>query len=142
MNLREVKCRDEILDLKAPPWYAWITTLKSGLKGVSTLTALSIIVETGDFNRFPTGGARMNYLGLMPREQSRGNHRLQGCITKCGNGHLRTLLIEGSWSFRFRSRASEILVKRRENLAPERLAYCDKAGRHVEDKYCYLVIEK
>jgi transposase len=37
-------------------------------------------------------------VGLVPREQSSGEQRLRGRITKAGNARLRTLLVEAAWS--------------------------------------------
>lgn len=64
--------------------------------GIKTHTALSLIVETGDFERFAKGNQYASYLGLAPGENSSSDsiHRLG--ITKAGNSHLRQLLIEAS----------------------------------------------
>ncbi|WP_353049582.1 transposase, partial [Paenibacillus sp. ISL-20] len=37
----------------------------------------------------------------MPREYSSGQSRWQGNITKSGNTHLRRLLVESAWSYRY-----------------------------------------
>lgn len=51
-------------------------------------TALSLIVENGDFERFAKGNQYASYLGLAPGENSSSDsiHRLG--ITKAGNSHL------------------------------------------------------
>ncbi|MBT2765342.1 IS110 family transposase, partial [Paenibacillus sp. ISL-20] len=41
------------------------------------------------------------YTGLVPREYSSGQSRWQGNITKSGNTHLRRLLVESAWSYRY-----------------------------------------
>ena len=52
--------------------------------GVSTLTALGLAVEIGDWDRF-TGASIGAYLGLVPSEHSSGESRRRGPITKAGN---------------------------------------------------------
>ncbi|TQJ38896.1 transposase [Arthrobacter sp. SLBN-112] len=69
------------------------------LRGISTLTAFGLAVEIGDWNRF-TGRTIGAYLGLVPSENSSGQHRSQGSITKTGNTHARRLLIEAAWHHR------------------------------------------
>jgi transposase len=59
----------------------------------------------------------MAYLGLVPSEQSSGQRRRQGGITKAGNGAARRLLIEAAWCYRFPARVSRELLLRQEGLA-------------------------
>lgn len=49
------------------------------LRGISTLTALGLAVEVGDWHRF-TGSSIGAYLGLVPSEYSSGESRRQGGI--------------------------------------------------------------
>jgi transposase len=48
----------------------------------------------------------MAYLGLVPSEQSSGPKRRIGAITKTGDIHARTLLIEAAHSYRFPARVA------------------------------------
>lgn len=64
--------------------------------GIKAHTALSLIVETGDFHRFAKGNIYASYLGLAPGESSSGDHTNRTGISKAGNSHLRLLLIEAS----------------------------------------------
>ena len=57
----------------------------------------------------------MSYLGLVPSEYSTGASRVQGKITKTGNGHVRRILIESAWTYRYPARMSRELVVRNEN---------------------------
>ncbi len=63
--------------------------------GIKTHTALSLIVETGDFERFAKGIVYAAYFGLAPGEKSSSDINRLG-ITKAGNRHLRQLLIEAA----------------------------------------------
>ncbi len=53
--------------------------------GIKTHTALSLIVETGDFIRFAKGNIYAAYLGLAPGENSSGPHTNRTGISKAGN---------------------------------------------------------
>lgn len=140
--LNKAEADQEVQHIAARPQYAPAVKRLIGLKGVDVLTALSFIVEIGDFKRFSNAPSFMNFLGLVPREHSSGNSHLLGRITKCGNVHLRTLLVEGCWCFRFKSRGSKRLATRRVGLPADLLAYCDKASRHLEGLFRNLVLEK
>lgn len=50
--------------------------------GVKTHTALSLIVEVGDFNRYPNAQQFSSYLGLVPGEDSSGDRRHLGSLQK------------------------------------------------------------
>lgn len=67
------------------------------LRGVSLVTAFGIAAEIGDFGRFPTARSLMSYVGLVPSESSSGETTSRGRITKCGNSHVRRLLVESAW---------------------------------------------
>lgn len=71
------------------------------LRGVSTLTAFALAVEIGDWHRF-TGNTIGSFVGLVPSEYSSGASRVQGSVTKTGNGHARRLLVEAAWHHRAR----------------------------------------
>ena len=109
------------------------------LKGISTLTALSLTTEIGDFKRFQTAGKFMKYLGLVPTEHSSGSKRVQGGITKAGNSYLRKLLVESSWHYRY-YQPSKRLTQRRKGVDSEIVAYADKAGRRLCKKYNRLLL--
>lgn len=61
------------------------------LRGISTVTAFSLVAEIGDFSRFPDAKSFMSFLGLVPSESSTGGHVSRGKITRTGNKHARTL---------------------------------------------------
>lgn len=65
--------------------------------GIGPITAIALLVETGDLRRFKNPDSYASYLGLVPSEQSSGetiyNRKLQ---PRC-NTHLRPILIEAAW---------------------------------------------
>jgi transposase len=111
------------------------------LKGVDYLTALAFVCEVGDFRRFRNAKSFMAYLGLVPGERSSGGTRRQGSITKAGNSHLRTLLIESSWHYRYKAPASRRLSQRRVGISPDIVVYADRAMHRLQQKFFKLVLK-
>src|SRR3984893_8603023 len=64
--------------------------------GVGPLTALAFVLIIGKADRFQCGKQIASYLGLVPLEDSTGNRRRLGHITKQGNALLRFLLVEAA----------------------------------------------
>ena len=65
-------------------------------RGISTLTAMTLISELGDIKRFNHPRKLMAYCGLDIAEYSSGGRQNKKGITKTGNRHVRTILIEAS----------------------------------------------
>ena len=64
--------------------------------GVGVLTALAFVLIIGDAERFSCGKQIASYLGLVPLEDSSGNRRRLGHITKQGSSMCRFLLVEAA----------------------------------------------
>jgi transposase len=94
-------------------WHGVVCGLMA-LRGVEFVAAVTLIAELGDLARFAHPKQLMSYLGLVPSEYSTGESRVQGKITKTGNGHARRVLIESAWSYRLPARMSRALVVRNE----------------------------
>jgi transposase len=84
------------------------------LRGIDTLSAIGLCVEIGDFARFQRPGKLMSFLGVVPSENSSGDKRRQGAITKAGSGHARRLLVEAAWHYRRPPRRGTVLQRRQE----------------------------
>lgn len=108
------------------------------LRGVGLLTAVILAAEVGDYARFGTPRQLMAYLGLVPSEASSGPRRRQGPITRSGNGHVRRILTEASWNYRFRPRASRAIRKRRESLPAAVVAIAEKAEQRLSRRFQHL----
>jgi transposase len=109
--------------------------------GIKTYTALSVLVETGDFKRFPKSENYASYLGLVPGESSSGNSIQRTGITKAGNSQARKLLVEAAQSY---SRGaigakSKALKSRQAGNDPSVIAYADKANERLKRK-CYRIM--
>ena len=111
------------------------------LLGIKTHTALSLIVETGDFARFSKGNVYAAYLGLAPGEHSSSDDTNRLGITKAGNSHLRRLLIEASGGIckGVIGQKSKALKARQSGNTAEVIAYADKANVRLRRKYYKLI---
>ena len=87
------------------------------LRGVDLVVAMTVLAELGDVTRFDSPRQLMSFLGLVPSEHSSGARRRQGGITKTGNGHVRRVLVEAAWSYRFPARKTAHL-RRKASAAP------------------------
>lgn len=87
-------------------------------RGISMVSAVTIAAEVGgDLRRFQTAGQFMSYVGLTPSEDSTGKRRRQGAITRCGNAHLRRILVESAWHYRHAPAMSKELRRRNHGVA-------------------------
>lgn len=84
------------------------------LRSVDEITAISLVAELGELKRFAHPCDLMGYVGLVPSEYSSGEKRALGKITKTGNSHVRRLLIEAAWNYRYPARIGGSLQKRQE----------------------------
>ena len=109
--------------------------------GVRTHTALSLIVETGDFNRFAKGNTYAAFLGLAPGEHSSSENVNRLGISKAGNTHLRRLLIEASKGVCKGAigHKSKELRSRQSGQPAEVIAYADKANTRLRSKYYKMI---
>lgn len=85
-------------------------------RGVSLIVAATTVAELGDLNRFDHPEQLMAYLGLVPSEHSTGDKVKRHHITKTGNAHVRRVLVEAAWAYRFPARRSRFLLKRQQGL--------------------------
>jgi transposase len=101
--------------------------------GVGPLTALAFVLIIGEAERFQCGKQVASYLGLVPLEDSSGNRRRLGHITKQGSSILRFLLVEAAQVTvrslpEWRSRYFHLMMRRGRKIAKvamaRRLAVC------------------
>jgi len=109
------------------------------LRGVSIVTAMTIVAEIGDISRFESPRQLMAYLGLVPSEDSSGNRQKRGGITKTGNGHVRRLLVEASWSYRLPARKTAHLQRKAEKTSEAVQAIAWKAQKRLCRRYWHLM---
>ena len=111
------------------------------LLGIKVHTALSLIVETGDFSRFKKGSTYAAFLGLAPGESSSGDHINRTGISKAGNTHLRCLLIEGAKGIckgQVGHKSKELRSRQAGNSAAV-IAYADRGNTRMRSKYYRMI---
>ena len=109
------------------------------LKGIETLSALTLLVEVQDFRRFQKARSFMSYTGAVPSEYSTGGKHKRGSITKAGNAHIRRVLGEAAWSYRRGSVLSKALTERRKDCPAEIVRIAKKAHDRLGRKFSRMM---
>jgi len=72
--------------------------LLTEIPGMGVYSAMTILIELQDVERFQRADQLASYLGLTPSQRSSGESVRMGGITRCGNPRLRTRFVESSWT--------------------------------------------
>lgn len=109
-------------------------------RGISVVSAVTIAAEAGgDLRRFATASQFMSYVGLVPSEDSTGRRRRQGAITRCGNAHLRRILVEAAWHYRHLPGMSKELRRRNQGVAVEVRRIAWEAQKRLHKRLYHLL---
>lgn len=125
----------------APPLAEPVARLRA-FRGIDTLSAVTIVAETCDFRRFGTAASFMAFTGLVPSEHSSGASTRYGSITKTGNCHIRRVLVEAAWAYRYRPAVRDKLKKRQEDQPADVVAYSWTAQCRLHSTYKKLALKK
>lgn len=109
------------------------------LRGVAKLTAVTAAVEVGTFSRFAHPRELMGYSGAVPSEYSSGGSTRRGSITHAGNSHLRRVILEAAWAYRFRPAVTGKLRQRQQGLSAEVTEISLKAQHRLHERYVRLL---
>lgn len=103
------------------PQWEWEPVVRAlmACKGFQEVAAMTVISELGDLRRFDHPRKLSAFLGLVPSEESSGSKRRQGSITKCGNGHVRWMLVECAQHYRRGPKVGPALSRRQEGQPRE-----------------------
>jgi transposase len=112
------------------------------LRGVQTLTAMTLATEIGDIRRFRSPRALMSWVGLVPSEHSSGDRERRGPITKAGNAHLRRVLVEAGHNHRVKAGSNLVLERRRQGQPAEIVGIALKAQHRLSKRYWHLAMKK
>jgi transposase len=110
-----------------------------GLRGVRLLSAVVIAAELGDMARFARPAQLMAYLGLVPSEHSSGQTTKRGGITRTGNTHVRRILVESAWAYRFKPALTRTIRERNEPLSTTVRAVAWKAQHRLHGRYVRML---
>lgn len=138
-HLADVEVRMAMLDqldeqveqrsLEAP--YAGPVARLRCLRGIDTLSAMTLATEVFDMRRFASARRFMGWLGLGVAEDTTGKRRRQFNLTRTGNTHCRRILIEAAWNNTHRPYISRALKMRMEGQPPEVLAHAWRAQQRM-----------
>jgi len=109
------------------------------LRGIAVVSAVTIVAEVGELSRFAKPRQLMGYSGAVASEDSTGGRVRRGGITKTGNAHLRRVVIEAAWAYRYRPAVGAALRKRQATVAPEVKAIAWKAQHRLHARYRHLI---
>lgn len=133
---QRVAAFDQELESAAAQSVFWpVIEALMAMRGVSLLTATTIMAEIGDLRRFAGAPQLMAYLGLVPSEHSSGGNKSRGGITKTGNGHVRRVLVEAAWTYRHPARKTAFLQRRAERTPEAVQAIAWKAQKRLCARY-------
>jgi len=105
---KEERYRDRVVILRSIP-------------GIGIISAMEMLLELQDVERFSTADQLAAYVGLTPSQYSSGDRIRMGRITRIGKQHLRALLIEAAWVFvRKNASANEIYTRIRARAGSKR----------------------
>jgi len=105
---KEERYRDRVVILRSIP-------------GIGIISAMEMLLELQDVERFSTADQLAAYVGLTPSQYSSGDRIRMGRITCIGKQHLRALLIEAAWVFvRKNASANEIYTRIRARAGSKR----------------------
>jgi transposase len=120
------------------PWKPLVGRLRC-LRGIDTLSALTLLVEIQDFRRFRSPRELMNFVGLVPSIHSSGASVHRGSITKSGNAHVRRVLVEAAWHYRHRPMMAGRLRERAAGQPEPIRTEAMKAQHRLHMRYRHLV---
>lgn len=117
---------------------AVIQALQS-LRGIAQISAVSIVAELGEISRFNKPAQLMGYSGAVSRENSSGERTQRGAISKAGNAHLRRIVVEAAWSYRYRPNIGAGLAARQKDSSEEVKEIAWKAQHRLHARYSKLL---
>jgi transposase len=125
----------------APPQMRAVIEALQALRGVAQVAAVTIVAELGEISRFAKATQLMGYSGLVPSEDSSGERKRRGAITKTGNSHLRRVIVEAAWAYQFRPWLGGYLLKRQVGLSEEVKEIAWKAQHRLHARYRKLLAQ-
>ena len=109
------------------------------MRGVSTITATTLVAEWGEISRFTGPRQLMGYAGLVPSESSSGASTQRGRITKTGSSYLRRVLVEAAFAYRHRPLLGGTLRRRQEGQPEAVKSIAWKAQQRLHRLYTRLL---
>ncbi|MDQ3575788.1 MAG: IS110 family transposase [Actinomycetota bacterium] len=124
-TVREVDVDSVEADLE--PWFthrlfADAVSRLGAYRGIDRLAGLTLASEVCDWRRFSSAGGFMSFCGLVPSEYSSGDRTRRGHLTRAGNVHVRTQLVESAWAYNHPARLTKDIARRHDGVPAETIA--------------------
>lgn len=103
-------------------------------RGIDTLTALQLVTEIGDIGRFKHPRALTSYAGMDITEYSSGGKINQYRITRMGNRHIRTAVVEACQHSMKIPIVGRSLRERRSTIDNKLIEVADRCMRRLHKK--------
>ena len=100
---------------------------------------MTIVAEVWDMRRYGIAPQFMASTGLVSSEYSTGEHEHRGKITHAGNAHLRRVLVEGGWHYRYRASVGKAIKKRRKGQPAAVVSIAERADQRLNRKFRRMV---
>jgi len=117
------------------PEYAPFVAALAVLRGIDTLSAMTILSELGDLRRFATAPQLMAAVGLVPSEHSTGDKTRRYAITKTGNAYVRHIAVEAAWQYQRRLTTGARIKLRRKNQPKALVDIAEKCDLRLNRKF-------
>jgi hypothetical protein len=111
-------------------------------RGISLITAMTLITEIGPAVRFKHPEALVSYAGLGVREYSSGGNIRKGRITKTGNSLIRKTVIESVQSAVRPPQVHAALKRRRQGVQTEFIEVADRCMARLYKKSRRLLLRE
>lgn len=125
----------EIETAAQQPQYAEYIAGMSVLRGINTLSAMTLLSELGDLRRFPTAPQAMAAVGLVPSEYSTGEKTSRFSITKTGNAHVRHIVVEAAWQYQRRITNGAKISARRKGQPQALIEIAERCDLRLQRKF-------
>jgi transposase len=129
---------DDSIETMPEKMRAVVDALQS-LRGIAKISSVTIVAELGEVSRFNTPRQLMGYSGAVSSEHSSGERIRRGGITKTGNAHLRRIVVEAAWAYRYRPCISASLKARQKTASQEVKDIAWKAQHRLHQRYIKLM---
>ena len=138
-RIAQVRRYDEQIELAAqkPEYKVYLDALRT-LRGISTLSAMTILSELGDLRRFSTAPQLMAAIGVVPSESSTGDKTNRFSITKTGNAHVRRIVVEAAWNYKRRLTPGRTIRARRKGQPKQIVDIAEKCEKRLNSKFFRL----
>lgn len=112
----------------------------NAFKGLSTLSSMTLIGELGDIRRFSHPKKIVSYAGMDISEYSSGGKEKKYGITKMGDKHVRTTLVEACQTISSGTVVGKQLRARRKSIPPEIVSIAERCQNRLHKKRMKLMM--